>query len=161
MEEDNASRPAAHGTLLCVKAWTAYLNVALLAILLFGFGLRMAFHYSELAAGALMLVSVLVVGVRILSIRSVQLYYDDVGVWLYSGILPWTRGVQGVKWRDMDEASFVQSFWSWLFRSYSIRIGHRYTKANEILLTRMANGKDAVARLNAQHQALIRSNALE
>ncbi|SFV03824.1 hypothetical protein [Pseudoduganella namucuonensis] len=160
MEEDNASRPAGHGTLLCVKSWTAYLNVLLMAVLLFGFALPLSFRHSELAAGAVMAVSAVLVGYRVLSIRSVQLYYDDVGVWLYSGILPWTRGVQGVKWRDMDEASFVQSFWSWLFRSYSIRIGHRYTKASEILLTRMANGKDAVARLNAHHQKLIRDNVI-
>ena len=160
MEEDNASRPQGHGTLLCVKSWTAYLNTILLALLLFGFALPFAFRYSELAAGAVMLFAVLVVGYRILVLRSVQLYYDDVGVWLYSGILPWSKGVQGVKWRDMDEATYVQSFFSWLFRSYSIRIGHRYTKGSEILLTRMANGKDAVSRLNARHQELIRSNAI-
>jgi hypothetical protein len=160
MEEDNATRPAGHGTLLAVKSWTAYLSVLLAALILFGIGLPLAFQWNELAAAAVMLLSVLVVGYRILLIRSVQLYYDDVGVWLYSGILPWARGVQGVKWRDMDEATFVQSFWSWLFRSYSIRIGHRYTKASEILLTRMARGKDAVATLNAHHQELIRSNAI-
>lgn len=160
MEEDNASRPAGHGTLLCVKSWTAYLNTLLLALLLFGFALPLAFRWNELAAGAVMLSAVLVVGYRLLLIRSVQLYYDDVGVWLYSGILPWAKGVQGVKWRDMDEATFVQSFFSWLFRSYAIRIGHRYTKDSEILLTRMARGKDAVAALNARHQQLIRSNVL-
>ncbi|GAB2857858.1 hypothetical protein GCM10027277_27880 [Pseudoduganella ginsengisoli] len=160
MEQDNASRPAGHGTLLAVKSWTAYINTLLLAILLFGVALPLAFRYSELAAGIVMLVSVLLVGYRILLIRSVQLYYDDVGVWLSSGILPWAKGVQGVKWRDMDEATFVQSFWSWLFRSYSIRIGHRFTKSSEILLTRMGNGKAAVEKLNAHHQELIRNNVI-
>lgn len=160
MEQDNSTRPAGHGTLLCVKSWTAYINTLLLAVLLFGFALPLAFRYSELAAGAVMLVAVLLVGYRILLIRSVQLYYDDVGVWLYSGILPWAKGVQGVKWRDMDEAVFIQSFWSWLFRSYSIRIGHRFTKSSEILLTRMGNGKAAVEKLNAHHQELIRNNVI-
>lgn len=160
MEQDNATRPAGHGTLLAVKSWTAYINTLLLAILLFGFALPLAFRYSELAAGIVMLVAVLLVGYRILLIRSVQLYYDDVGVWLYSGILPWAKGVQGVKWRDMDEAVFIQSFWSWLFRSYSIRIGHRFTKSSEILLTRMGNGKAAVEKLNAHHQELIRNNVI-
>ncbi|MES2258739.1 MAG: hypothetical protein V4724_09475 [Pseudomonadota bacterium] len=160
MEEDNASRPSGHGTLLCVKAWTAYLHVVLLAVLLFGFALPLSFRWSELAAAGVFVLSALLLGYRVLVIRSVQLYYDDVGVWLYSGILPWTKGVQGVKWRDMDEATFVQSFWSWLFRSYSIRIGHRFTKSSEILLTRMARGKDAVAALNARQQALIRNNAI-
>jgi hypothetical protein len=89
MEQDNQSRPAGHGTLLAVKSWTAYINTVLLAILLFGFALPLSFRYSELLAAAVMVVSVLIVGYRILLIRSVQLYYDDVGVWLYSGILPW------------------------------------------------------------------------
>jgi len=160
MEQDNSSRPSGHGTLLAVKSWTAYLNTLLLAVLLFGFALPLSFRYSEWLAGAVMLVAILVVGYRILLIRSVQLYYDDVGVWLYSGILPWAKGVQGVKWRDMDEAVFVPSFWSWLFRSYSIRIGHRFTKSSEILLTRMGNGKAAVERLNAHHQELIRNNVI-
>lgn len=160
MEQDNSSRPSGHGTLLAVKSWTAYINTLLLAVLLFGFALPLSFRYSELLAGAVMLVAVLVVGYRILVIRSVQLYYDDVGVWLYSGILPWAKGVQGVKWRDMEDASFVPSFWSWLFRSYSIRIGHRFTKSSEIQLTRMGNGKAAVEKLNAQHQELIRNNVI-
>lgn len=160
MEEDNAARPGSHGTPLCSKAWTAYLGTALLALLLFGVLLPLAFKWNELAAGGVMLASVLVVGLRVLSIRSYQLYYDDVGVWLYHGILPWSKGIAGVKWRDMDEATFVPSFWSWLSRSYTIRIGHRFTKSSEILLSQMANGKDVVGRLNAHHQELIRSNTL-
>jgi hypothetical protein len=39
MEEDNATRPAGHGTLLAVKSWTAYLSVLLAALILFGIGL--------------------------------------------------------------------------------------------------------------------------
>ena len=56
-------------------------------------------------------------------------------VWAYSGVLPWKKGVAGVKWRDMDEATFEQGFWSWITGSYTVRIGHRFTKASEIVLT--------------------------
>jgi len=90
----------------------------------------------------------------------VQLYYDDVGVWVYAGVLPWKKGVTGVKWRDMDEATFVQGFWSWITRSYTIRIGHRFTKASEIVLTDIAKGKDVVTTLNARQQELIRANVI-
>jgi hypothetical protein len=159
MEEDNATHIAAHGTLLCRKAWTAYVGITLFAVVML-FMLRLAFVYSELAAAGVLIVSALIVIYRVMVIRSVQLYYDDVGVWLYSGVLPWAKGVQGVKWRDMDEATFVQSFWSWLLRSYTIRIGHRFTKSSEIVLSHMARGKDAVALANARHQALIRDNQL-
>jgi hypothetical protein len=93
-------------------------------------------------------------------LRSVQLYYDDVGVWLYSGILPWSKGVRGVKWRDMDEAVYMQSFGSWLLRSWTIRVGHRFTKASEITLTSMARGREAVAIINQQHQRLIGDDRL-
>ena len=157
MEQDNA--PAGHGVPLCGKAWTAYVGPFLLAVVAV-FALRFAFNYSELAAAGVLAVSTLLIGYRVLVIRSVQLYYDDVGVWLYSGILPWSRGVRGVKWRDMDEATYVQSFRSWLLRSWTIRVGHRFTKASEIVLTDMARGREAVTLINARHQALIRDDRL-
>ncbi len=160
MEEDNASGIRANATLVCGKSWTAYIGTAVLAALLFFGLLPAAFMWNQLAAAGVLVVSALLVGYRVLTTRSVQLYYDDVGVWLYSGILPWTKGVAGVKWRDMDEATFEQNFWSWLFKSYAIRIGHRFTKSSEIYLTSMARGKDAVIRLNARHQEMIRSHAI-
>ncbi len=159
MEEDNNARIAAGATLLSVKAWTAYIGPVMMAFVML-FVLRLSFTYSEWLAAGVLFLSTLVIGYRVLLIRSVQLYCDEVGVWVYAGILPWARGVQGVKWRDLDEATFVQSFWSWLFRSYAIRIGHRFTKSSEILLSHMARGKEVVARINERHQQLIRSNAL-
>ncbi len=86
---------------------------------------------------------------------------DDLGVWVHAGVLPWKKGVSGVKWRDMDEATFVNGFTSWATRSYTVRIGHRFTKDSEIVLTNIARGKDAVAIVNARHQALIRSGVVE
>ncbi|MES2741282.1 MAG: hypothetical protein V4754_10055 [Pseudomonadota bacterium] len=160
MEEDNASSIRSHATLVCGKSWTAYIGTVILALLLFFGLLPAAFTWNELAAAGVLVASALLVGYRVLVIRSYQLYYDDVGVWLYSGILPWTKGVVGVKWRDMDEATFVQNFWSWLFKSYAIRIGHRFTKSSEIYLTSMARGKNAVVRLNARHQEMIRSHTI-
>ncbi len=159
MEQDNAPLAATHGMPLCHKAWTAYVGCLLLTVVMI-FVLRFAFNYSELAAAGVLAASTLLIGYRILLIRSVLLYYDDVGVWVYSGVLPWKRGVRGVKWRDMDEATYVTSFWSWLLRSYTVRIGHRFTKASEIRLTHMARGKQAVATINELHQHLIRSGQM-
>ncbi len=160
MDECNAIPIAPNGTILCGKSWTAYIGMALLALVLFFGLLPAAFWWSERAAAGVLLVSALVVGYRVLHIRSYQLYYDDLGVWLYSGILPWKKGLSGVKWRDMDEASFVPNFWSWLFKSYSIHIGHRFTESSGMSLTCMAHGKDVVAALNAQHQYLIREHLI-
>jgi hypothetical protein len=160
MDQDTSSTISATAIHLCGKSWTAYIGTFILALLLFFAVLPLAFQWSELAAAGVLAASALIVGYRVLAIRSVQLYYDDVGVWLYSGILPWTKGVIGVKWRDMDEATFESGFWNWLFKSYAIRIGHRFTKSSEIYQPSMARGKDAVATLNAQLQTMIRSRTI-
>ena len=165
MEEDNAGSSGPSARVVGVKSWVAYLGVVVMALVLFGVVLPLTFTYggafADIAGGAVLVVSALVVGYRFMMLRSVQLYYDDVGAWVYSGILPWKKGVAGVKWRDMDEATFEQGFWSWITRSYTIRIGHRFTKESEIRLTDIAGGKDAVTALNAQHQALIRDGVVE
>jgi hypothetical protein len=162
MEEDNASSSGPNAHVVGVKSWIAYLGLFALAALLFGVLLPLTFMYgNEIAAAIVMAISVAIVGYRFLVLRSVQLYYDDVGVWVYSGVLPWKKGLAGVKWRDMDEAIFEQGFWSWISRSYTIRIGHRFTKASEIRLTNIAGGKDAVGTLNAKHQAMIRSGDVD
>ena len=161
MEEDNATRSSPNAHVVGVKSWIAYVGLMVLAALLFGILLPLAFMWNEIAAALVMLVSAIIVGYRFLLLRSVQLYYDDVGVWVFSGVLPWKKGVAGVKWRDMDEATFEQGFWSWITGSYTIRIGHRFTKASEIRLTSIARGKDAVATLNAHQQGLIREGRID
>ncbi len=160
MEEDNAGSIGKGATPLSTKSWVAYLGVLTLALVLFFGLLPLAFMWNQIAAACVLVVSALVVGYNFLMIRSYQLYYDDVGVWLYSGILPWKKGVTGVKWRDMDEATFEPSFFSWLFKSYSVRVGHRFTKSSELFLTNMAHGKDVVVTLNAHQQEMIRNNTL-
>jgi hypothetical protein len=161
MEEDNASSSGPNAHVVGVKSWIAYLGLLVLAALLFGVALPLTFLWNEIAAAVVMAISAVTVGYRFLVLRSVQLYYDDVGVWVYSGVLPWKKGIAGVKWRDMDEATFEQGFWSWISRSYTIRIGHRFTKASEIRLTDIAGGKDAIGILNTRHQTMIRSGAVE
>ncbi|MET0855579.1 MAG: hypothetical protein ABWY27_02410 [Telluria sp.] len=161
MEEDNSAKASANAHVVGVKSWIAYFGTLVLAAILFFGLLPLAFMWNEIAAGVVFVVSAILIGYRLLLLRSVQLYYDDVGVWTYSGILPWKKGLTGVKWRDMDEATFVPGFWSWLTGSYTVRIGHRFTKANEIVLTNIARGKAAVNTLNAYQQDLIRTNAID
>ena len=156
MDENQAS-PGPRATLLSCKSWVAYVGTALWGALLFFGLLPLAFLWHQLAALAVLLLSALFVGYRVLTIRSHRLYYDDVGVWLYSGVLPWSKGVSGVKWRDMDEATFVTGFWSWASKSYTIRISHRFTKASEIVLSSMARGNLAVGVVNARLQEKIRA----
>ena len=161
MEQDNAASIGAHAHVVGTKSWIAYFGTLVLAALLFFGLLPLAFMWNEIAAAVVFVVSALLVGYRLLSLRSVQLYYDDVGVWSYFGILPWKKGVSGVKWRDMDEATFEPGFWSWITGSYTVRIGHRFTKGSEIVLTNIGRGKAAVTTLNAYQQELLRTNVID
>ena len=160
MEEQNAPAPS-KAQVIGLKSWLAYAGVAALAVILFGVLLPLSFLWHEMAALAVLTLSALLVGYEFLLVRSVQLYMDDLGVWVHSGVLPWKKGVSGVKWRDMDEATFVNGFKSWATRSYTVRIGHRFTKDSEIRLTNIARGKEAVSLVNARHQALIRAGVVD
>jgi len=157
-DQDIASSASASAVPLCGKSWTSYLSLFLQALLLIA--LFAAFLYWQptlwLVATCVFAPLLLWLAYRWLLVSSVRLYYDDIGVWVYSGVLPWKRGLTGVKWRDLDEAIFVNSFWSWLSGSYTVQVRHRFTKANEIAEVNMANGKQAVITINQQHQQRIR-----
>lgn len=94
--------------------------------------------------------------IGILTIRSYKLFYDDEGIWVYSGIFPWNKGISGIKWRDLDEAVYRTGFISWAAHSYNIRLSHRYTKSSEILLSDMTDGDKAVATINELHIEYLR-----
>jgi hypothetical protein len=159
MDEENAIITSPAAQVIGVKSWLAYAGVAVQALVALGTAAFITAQ-SPLFGAVFLAVAAPFVAYRFLVVRSVQLYYDDVGVWVYSGVLPWKKGVAGVKWRDMDEATFANGFWSWATGSYAVRIGHRFTKDSEILLTNIARGKDAVAALNAKHQAMIRAGVV-
>ena len=157
MDENNAGHAATHAQVIGRKSWLAYGGVALLAVILLGGLLPAAFLWNETAALCVLVASGAILFYRIALLRSVLLYIDDAGVWVHAGVLPWKKGVTGVKWRDVDEATYAQGFWSWLTRSYMVRIGHRFTKSNEIVLSHIGGGKHAVGLINARHQAIVRA----
>jgi hypothetical protein len=154
----NQALAAAEVRVVGVKSWLPYCGTLILAALLFFVALPFAFRWGDIVAGVVFGLSALLIAYRIASTRSVVLYYDEAGVWVYSGVMPWSRGVHGVKWRDMDEAAYERSFWSWITRSWTVQVSHRYTRANEILLTDIAGGKQAVALLNGRHQQWLQAN---
>lgn len=160
MDQDNAPSVSSDAVSLGGKSWTAYFGIALLAIIVIPIAVALAWRASLVLGLTVLFVALAILTYQVLEIRSHHLYYDDVGIWLFSGILPWKKGVVGVKWRDLDEAIYFQTFWSWLFKSYSMRIGHRFTKSSEILLSHMARGHESVMKINEQHQQLVRENAL-
>lgn len=159
MDQDNQQVMPADIASLGGKSWTAYVRVVIVGFVLLFISLA-AWGASVTAGVVVSLLSLAFVVYQVLLIKSYHLYFNDAGVWVFSGVLPWNKGVAGVKWRDLDEAVYFQSMGSWLFKSYSIRIGHRFTKSSEVLLTHWARGHEAVVAINQQHQELVRAGAL-
>jgi hypothetical protein len=153
-------------------SWLAYVNVILklLAFIAVSVGIgwwALSLAHTELtyqlgiaASVAVLLVALAVCVYNILYLKSVRLYTDDIGVWLYRGILPWSKGVLGVKWRDMEDAMYYTGFFNWMFRSYRVRIGHRFTKTSEIFLNNLAQGHKAVEHINQLHQSTLKAEQI-
>jgi len=141
-------------------SWLAYVMPTLLTLV--GVGLGGLLTYYQLYLGVAVIVLVLALYVyNFLMLRSIRLYADEMGVWLFRGILPWAKGVSGVKWRDLDEAVFYQTFVGWVFKSYNLRIGHRFTRGSEILASGVFRGDAAVREINQYHMDLIRRGMIE
>ncbi len=97
---------------------------------------------------------------RVIWLATFRLYYDEDGIWVSSGIFPWTKGIYGIKWRDLDEASYQTGFISWLTHSYHTRLGHRFTKASEMTPSQIANGDKFVMEVNQILMDFVRHNEI-
>lgn len=150
-------------------SWVAYVGLTLkfllLVIVAIGTGwwalskaqTPHAWQLGMAVSAAVLLVALAVFIYKLLHLRSVHLYTNEVGVWLYQGILPWSRGARGVKWRDIEDAMYFTGFFSWMFRSYTVRIGHRFTKTSEIIVSRLARGNKAVEHINQLLQEMLKA----
>lgn len=129
------------------KSWTSNVIPILISLLLMIVAVKV-FSLNFYTSIALAFSAVVLCTYSVLANRGTTIYTDDNGVWLHSGVFPWSKGIAGVKWRDLDEALFYQGFFGWLFKSYTIRIGHRFTKKSEILITHVDHGHIASQRIN-------------
>ena len=149
MENSEAGVDAWDRHLEFYKAWTAYIVPGVFLVLGLLTGWLLASLSWKLGAAVLALTIITFV-YKVLMIRSVTLFTNDAGVWVRSGIFPWSRGYSGVKWRDLDEASMFLGFFSWAFKSYTVKLSHRYTRNNEIYLNHIKHGDKAVSAINRQ-----------
>nr|WP_122340639.1 hypothetical protein [Pseudomonas caricapapayae] len=80
-------------------------------------------------------------------------YRDDWGLvepaWI---VLPPSSSRRGSTFRGDGRSRF-----SWIFRSYTVRIGNRFTKTSEILITHLAKGNNAVEHINQLHQSILKA----
>ena len=135
-------------------SWTAYVRPTVVFLVMLGIGYALT-NVNGWFGGIFMAFWLGLFMVGVLEIRSVALYTDAQGVWVYSGIFPWTKGVSGVKWRDIEDAVYTTNLLSWLLRSYTVRIGHRFTKSSEIALPHIARGHEAVMHINDYHHKVL------
>lgn len=140
-------------------AWPAYLRPTIGFLFFVGVGYMLAQVFWTVGV-VWMLLALGIFIVRVLERSSVRLFLDDQGVWVFSGVFPWNRGAGGVKWRDLDEAGFQPSLFSWLFKSYTVRVAHRFTKSSEIVLRHVKDGQGAAITINRVHAELIRRAAV-
>ena len=143
-----------------VLSWTAYVRPVAVLLVMLAIGIALYANLHKGVGVVFLLFFIALFAYQILLLRSLFLYTDDHGVWVYSGILPWAKGMNGVKWRDLEDAVFFQNFFSWLFKSYTVRIGHRFTKTSELLLPHIAKGNIAVEHINEMHRQVLSADSV-
>lgn len=133
-----------------VPAWTAYVKPFIVFALFGTVGGLMAYLFW--IPGTLMLLGALALfAYQVLLIASVKLFTHPDGVWVYSGVFPWNKGVSGVRWRDLREATFTQSFFGWLFKAHRVTVTNRYQGNDEISLPHIKRGDQAAMHINDMH----------
>ena len=138
-------------------SWVPYLRPLVLfgAMLFLASLLGVFIHVAIIYGGAALAVAVLVYNIMLL--RSVVLFTNDEGVWVYGGVLPWSKGIVGVRWRNVEDASYNPGFLGWALKPYTVRVGHRFTRGNEIVLPSVKHGDKAVEQINALHGSYVRN----
>lgn len=133
-------------------SWVAYIQALVVFFFLSALAVAIGTLNQSLCVVAVV-AALAIFTYQILYLRSMVLFTNDDGVWLFRGVMPWNKGIIGVKWRDIEDAVFFTGFVSWALNSYSIRVGHRFTKASELAISNVRDGKDAVAHINEVHRA--------
>lgn len=144
-----------------ISSWVAYVGSVLILLVAIVIGLAI-YHSTPTGVGVTYFVIIFGLFIlRVSLIRSIKLYTDDRGVWVYRGIFPWDKGESGIKWRDLDDATYYPNFFSWLLKSYQVRVGHRFTQSSEIILRHIKQGDVAVMHINEQHSKVLANSTEE
>lgn len=133
-----------------VPSWLAYIH-PFVVLVCFGTVGGLMTSLFALAGTVFLLFALAFFAYQVLYIHSFKLFTQEDGVWVYSGVFPWNKGVYGVKWRDLNEATFRQGFVGWMFKSYKVTLTNRYTANNEIILPHIKDGHEAAAHINDLH----------
>ncbi|NWA64086.1 hypothetical protein HX773_24620 [Pantoea sp. B9002] len=130
-----------------------------LIFFLIGFSLSQSVNQLASLAGYLIFFMALIkLSCDFIYTKTLRLYLNQDGVFMYRGIFPWTKGVVGTIWRDISDANYYTGFINWATKSYRVRVGHRFTKTSEIIIPHVKNGHEAVMEINETIKSRARSN---
>lgn len=80
--------------------------------------------------------------------KSRYVFIDENSVGIHSGFLPWTKGYNSIKWKDLEEALFVQNIVSYAFNSYNIILVHNKLIDKKLIIKDVYNGKQITSKIN-------------
>ncbi|MBK0019459.1 SoxR reducing system RseC family protein [Kosakonia sp. S42] len=132
-------------------SWLAYVVpfLTFIVITLVGFSIsRSVTPAASILGYILIALSFLIFILKVMFIKTLKLYINNDGVYLFKGIFPWTKGVIGTTWRDISDANYYTGFISWATKSYRVRVGHRFTKTSELVIPHIKHGNKAVIEIN-------------
>jgi len=100
----------------------------------------------EFARLILFLFIILKHAIWIYAVRRRYMRIDEDGVWYYKGIFPWTVTIDGLTWKNLEYSWIIQGFVSWVLRSWTVRVVHRYNSDKRFEVRHMP--QEAVALIN-------------
>lgn len=129
-------------------SWVAYVGLVVKVGLGIGLGyLLMPFNF---VIGMLLISLCTVLGLyHVLQKMTVVIFADDNGVWCSRGLLPWQKGVTGVKWRDVNEGLTSVGLLPYITGAYRVVVTNRYTQTIEIAVNHTNGGHQFVAAVNS------------
>ena len=79
-----------------------------------------------------------------LSARTHLISIDGEGVWYTSGLFPWQKVGNGIRWQDIDMPFRSSNFISWITNSHSITVKHKYTNLDDFVVTHIWDGQTVI-----------------
>lgn len=140
-------------------SWVAYIQYFVIGILLYLFvvsstfavisgllGLALGKGAAQTVLYGLTLLYLAGFGWMLFRLTCCRAYVDETGVWYYSGLFPWSKGIRGVRWENFDQAQYQQSVFGWASHSYTIYLLDRYGRS--VTIKNLHNGRDWSALVN-------------
>ncbi|MDG4868623.1 hypothetical protein P8631_11485 (plasmid) [Guyparkeria sp. 1SP6A2] len=138
-------------------SWVAYLR-PLIVLALAWAGAGIIYQFYAPAAYIIAPVGLALAVYDVWWFRTAYLFLNGEGVWFFSGVFPWHKGVRGIRWRDIEDARYFTGFFPWLFRTYTIRVQERFTDSTELHVPWIWRGNLFAQIVNRRHGDHLRAN---